>query len=242
MCDACSAVLEKPERKRLWLDQKPLVFTSKVSAFQHGLARAKAIGKQQETPITGEAAMKERQESALEKSAAEIAGYLFVYFRDAGQEDQLPKVDLSLSEFQRLRDQQLIQRAQVVYDLALPLTLGEKPSGAAHGIDAELLRTLQTDLTNYDEVVSKPKQARATKKTQTSQVTDASAELSVLLKSLDKLIVRFRGNPAGDELVESWFNARRIDSIGRRVTGKEHGTDATKGGHSGTGTNIGEGI
>ncbi|MDB6173437.1 MAG: hypothetical protein JWL59_2748 [Chthoniobacteraceae bacterium] len=152
------------------------------------------------------------------------------------------EVDLSLSEFQRLRDQQLIQRAQVVYDLALPLTLGEKPPGAAHGIDAELLRALQTDLTNYDEVVSKPKQARATKKTQPSQVADASAELSVLLKSLDKLIVHFRGSVAGDELVESWFNARRIDSIGRRIAGRESGPDSTNGGHSGTSTNIGEGI
>ncbi len=225
MCDACSAVLEKPERKQLWEDRKPVMFTAKVEVFQRELARLKALGKEQETPITGEAALKARAGELVEESATDLAGYLSVYFADAGKEDQLPKVNLTLSEVQRLRDQQLVQRAQMLYDLALPLTAGKNAPGVPYGIDAELLRNFQEELSIYEQLSGKPRQARATKKTQTSQVTDSSAALARMLKTLDKLIVQFRGTPAGEELVESWFNARRIDSRGHRTPAITTGAD-----------------
>ena len=102
--------LNSPEHKPVWTNQPPQIFAAKVAALITAVANLEAVAGQHETPLTGTAEQKSREEKEL---AAEVFGLgqaLTSWFLDQHDETNAAKVNLKQSAWRRLRDQQLLDR------------------------------------------------------------------------------------------------------------------------------------
>lgn len=60
-----------------------------------------------------------------------------------------------------------------------------------------------------------PYAAQSTRKAIGQDLRPRFREISELLKSLDRLVLRFRSTEAGERFAASWKNARQIRNLGR---------------------------
>ena len=105
----------------------------------------------QETGTSGSTAEKEREAMELEDAASLLAQALVIYYNDQGQETQAGEVDLSRSDWDKLRDQQLLAKAQLVIDRATPLSTGATAVEAAkNGISPAAVTALTKERMDYD--------------------------------------------------------------------------------------------
>lgn len=145
----------------------------------------------------------------MESTAHVLGQALAIYFRDRQDEAQAAAIDLTPSEWERLRDLQLLAKSKLVADTAAALSNGPAAADAAkYGITPVLVAALTKERDDYDKIVNAPGVAISVRKALTKGFRPAFNLVEGKFKDLDKLILQFGGTDEGRELIAGWKNAR----------------------------------
>jgi hypothetical protein len=207
--------LNRPEYRPVWFNRPPAVFTYKVQAAEQAVNNLAEFGRAQETATTGAAEQKQIEEKELEQEAYVFGGALAIWFRDQGDAENAAKVDLTLSEWRKLRDQQLLEKARLVQQLGEAVTTGPNASAAAtYGITPAALNSLGKETNDYETIITAPQQAIAERKARTQQLRDRFNAVEGQFEILDRFIQLFRATPEGRDMIYAWQAARVIRDLG----------------------------
>jgi hypothetical protein len=155
----------------VWHNQPPTIFTTKVEAAEQAADELEELGQQQEAVITGATQAKKTEEGELEQEAYVFGSILAIWFRDQRSEEKASQVDLTLSGWRRLRDQQLLGKARLVHRIGESVTTGpDAATAATYGITPEALASLKKETDDYEEVIVAPQAAIAQRKALTQQL------------------------------------------------------------------------
>jgi len=140
---------------------------------------------------------------------------LAIWLRDQGDEENAAKVDLTLSGWRGLRDQQLLEKSRLVHQLGEGVTSGpDAESAAAYGITTEALAKLKKETDDYDAVTTAPQQAIVERKARTQQLRQRFNALESQFQVLDRLIELFLATPTGRDMIAAWQASRVIRDLG----------------------------
>lgn len=209
------ALLDKTLYHPVWLNQPPLAFSNKAVLFRAGLADLVKLTERQEAEITGAAILKEREEGELEDKAHEIGQALSGYFEDAGREDGAEAVEFSLSDWQALRDERLLNRSNTVLSRLQAALAADAPGLVEYDLTPADATALQKEITDYTGAIAQPALAISGRKALTGVLRAAFAEVMKILTSMDKSILRLRKTVEGREFNNEWTTARAINDRGR---------------------------
>lgn len=214
----------------------PIIET--VRAFSTAFDRFKGFNTQiipavgaQETPRTGFATDKRTSKTQLCNATLIISKPMRAFATDTGDNALFDEVDYAFTELNRLRDDQIAPRCQIIHDRAL----ANLPALGDYGITAEKLAVLQNEITGYTAQVPKPRSARADRSVQTANLAELFRESKKALKQMDDLIDNFATDHA--DFVRIYKDLRKVDKpsstttqLKGKVTNKSDGTaikDAT---------------
>ena len=184
----------RPEHQSVQQNQPPAIFATKVAVAQQAVD----------------------EEAELEQEAYVFGGALAIRFLDQGNEENAAKVDLPLSGWRRLRDQQLLEKAKLVHQLGESVTSGPNAATATdHGITPDSLAKLKKETDDYDAVITAPQQAIAERKARTRQLRDRFNAVESQFQTLDRMVQLFRATPAGQDLIAAWQASRVTRDLGR---------------------------
>ena len=206
-------VLRKPEHEALWLDNPPYL-TELVGQFETKAKELGAFGEGQSQTLTGITAEQNDAEKSLEDAAYPLARALRLKLRADGNLSDAAVWDLQLTDWRRLQESVLLEKARALHGAALPLTQeqnGEPATGPKFGITAAKAQSLGDLIDDYDEVIGAPLAARGERKAKTTRLRPRFRVVDGILDDVDDLIVALRGeSEAHDLFVDIYFNARRI--------------------------------
>jgi hypothetical protein len=117
---------------------------------------------------------------------------------------------MSLSDWTRMQEAALLNRAKALRDELAPQTQGVNPPGTPYGITAAKVTALTGLIDAYEAVIGAPTAARSARKAKTADLRPRFAEVDVVLAGMDDLVLQFGGTDDGDLFVDGYFNARRI--------------------------------
>lgn len=214
-------VLDLPEHKPIWEDKPPVMFTTKVAEARTMVGEIKDAQQRQEADTGGATGEKDREETELEAAASILGEALVIYYTDKGQETEAGELDLTETDWIKLRDQQLLGKAQLVIDRALSLTAGATAADAAkYGITPEAVAALMKERTDYDKIVNAPGVAIAVRKALTKGFRPAFTATERKFADVDKLIRQFGTTTAGRTMIKAWNAARLIKDAGHAGGGE----------------------
>ncbi len=212
---SAKSTLNRPEYKPVWENQPPAIFGTKVEAAAQAVEELAEFGRQQETATTGATEQKQIEEAELEQEAYVFGGVLAIWLRDQGDEENAAKVDMTISGWRGLRDQQLLEKARLVHQLGEGVTTGPNAeAAAAYGITPEALANLKKETDDYDTVITAPQQAIAERKARTRQLRERFNAVESQFQVLDRLIELFRATPEGRDMIAAWQASRVIRDLG----------------------------
>jgi hypothetical protein len=182
-----------------------------VPAFLSAANDLKALNAQivagiggQEAPRTGFAKDKLTAESALIAATLKIAKPVRAFATATGNNTLRDEVDIEFSDLNRLRDDQLAPRCQIIHDRAANLgQLGD------YGITAAKLQDLQNKIDAFAAQVPKPRADRADRSVKTVNLEELFRESKKALKITDDLIDNFEDDHP--DFVAKYKNLREID-------------------------------
>ena len=207
--------LNRAEYKPVWENQPPAVFATKVEAAGQAVEELAEFGRQQETATAGATEQKQIEEAELEQEAYVFGGVLAIWLRDQGDEENAAKVDMTISGWRGLRDQQLLEKARLVHQLGEGVTTGaDAEAAAAYGITPEALASLKKETDDYDAAITAPQQAIAERKARTRQLRERFNAVESQFQVLDRLIELFRATPTGRDMIAAWQASRVIRDLG----------------------------
>lgn len=214
-------VLDLPEHKPIWENQPPLAVTTKVGEARTMVGELKAAQQKQEAGTSGATTEKEREETELEEVASILAEALVIYYTDKGQETEAGELDLTESDWAKLRDAQLLGKSQLVIDRATALSTGAAAVDAAkYGITPAAVLSVTKERTDYDGIVNAPGVTIAVRKALTSGFRPAFKLTEKKFAEVDKLIRQFRTTAAGRTMIAAWNAARIIKDAGHTGGGE----------------------
>jgi hypothetical protein len=155
-----------------------------------------------------------------ERLAYPLARATFQCLTSLGRVEDAAKVDFTPSNFHDARAVALAGMGETVLDLAEPLSqpAGSQPAtGDKFGVTADNVSAADALWQTYSVAVGAPGGTRAKRKALTGALPGQFAGVERQFSALDDLIVQFRGTPAGDVFVDSWFNARHVADLGHRT-------------------------
>ena len=159
----------------------------------------------QEAPRTGIAKDKRTTKKELCDTTLGIAKPTRAFATNIGDNTLRDEVNCSFTELNRLRDDQLAPRCQIIHDRAN----ANRAALADYGITNEKLENLQNKINNYTAESPKPRTARANRSIKTGNLNDLFRQSKSALKQMDDLIDNFAAeNP---EFVNTYKNLRKID-------------------------------
>jgi hypothetical protein len=220
--------LSRPEYWPVWQGQPPLVFEEKVEGLRAKVAGLAGLVIDHETNWGGITEEKQSEEKELEDAAYEIGSALSAFFGDRNAADKAREVELSRSGWRKLRDEQLLARARTVL-----LRLAEEPSAqsgdlAHYGLTPEDRSAEAKEIGDYEAVMHAPTTAISGRKAITQALRPHFREVSDLLNSRDKLVLRFNATADGQAFIRAYQSARIIrdsgGSPGASATAKRSGT------------------
>ena len=215
MVDTSLLNLSKPANKTVWFGNQPVVFTAKVAAATQAVVELRAFCLRQGTDITGAALDKEREGKEAVAVTFPLARALVTWFRDQADETNAAKVDLPVSGWNRLRDQQQVDMLRLVRDLTQGVVSGMKAAQAVdYGITAAAVTAANKEVEEYAAVVSAPQASIADRKSLTQALRDKFSAVEAKFASLDDMILQFGTTVAGRELIASHQAARIIRDLG----------------------------
>ena len=140
---------------------------------------------------------------------------LAIWLRDQGDEENAAKVDLTLSGWRGLRDQQLLEKSRLVHQLGEAVTGGpDAEAAAAYGITTEALAKLKKETDDYDAVITAPQQAIAERTARTQQLRQRFNAVESQFQVFDRPIELFRATPEGRDMIAAWQASRVIRDLG----------------------------
>jgi hypothetical protein len=205
-------LLNLSERKVVWLNQNPTIFTTKVAALDPAIAALEEYCRKHGVDLTGIAKDKDLEETDVEDVGHKLGRLMLDYSRDQGDNTTAAKCDLSLSAWRGLRDTALILKAREIRDLALPVAA--TPLGFSYGITSSLVQQLTTEVNEYEEVVNQPTLSISQRKILTLGLRAEFNKVEARFESLDDLILAFNTTPAGRDLIAAFKEARIIRDAG----------------------------
>ena len=213
--------LDLPEHKVIWENLPPVAFTTKVGEARIVVGELKAAQQKQEAGTGGATTEKDREETELEAAAGILAEALVIYYTDKGQETEAGELDLTESDWAKLRDQQLLTKSQLVIDRATGLSAGATAADAAkYGITPEAVLSVTKERADYDGIVNAPGVTIAVRKALTTGFRPAFKLTEKKFTDLDKLIRQFRAAAAGRTMIGAWNAARAIKDAGHAGGGE----------------------
>lgn len=208
-------LLDNPTHKPAWENTTPVVFTTKSLKLRTKVAALTMTIAKQEADLKGRAEQKDREETELETIAHSTGQALAGYLEDKNREAEAAEIDLSISGWRRLRDTALLAKATLLKDRLRIILDNEDPVeldtyGLAEGDHAALTK----ELDDYASVIASPSGGIATRKALTVALRPAFREVSEILRSMDRLVLRFRTSPEGRAFAENWVTARVVRDLG----------------------------
>ncbi|CAN5593276.1 hypothetical protein BH10ACI1_BH10ACI1_26560 [soil metagenome] len=170
-----------------------------------------AVGAQ-ETPRTGIAKDKSTSKRELVETALKLCKPARAYAADFGDNTLRDEMDYSFSDLNRLRDDQIAPRCQIIHNRAQE----NRAALADYGITAEKLADLQTKIDSYLAETTKPRTARADRSVKTDDLTELFRESKKVLEQMDDLIDNFAEE--FPEFVKKYKKLRKTDKPPSRTT------------------------
>ena len=138
-----------------------------------------------------------------------VAQALVLWFSANHQETAAGEIDLSMSAWKNLKNQQLLTKSQLVIDHATTVSTGPNSADAAkYGITPAAVTLLTKERKDYDDIVSAPGVAQAVRKALTKGFRPAFALVEKKFAELDALIIQFGTTAGGKSMIAAWQDAR----------------------------------
>lgn len=189
-------------------------FADDFAEFGDVLEGIEELAKAQAEPTTGITQDKRNLRRAMAKAAMAICGPVAAFAAKTSNRELKAKVEFRLSALLGGRDKSSLDKCQAIHTAATSVVdqLGD------YNITTANLKALQQKIDAYDEILTKPREARASSKTVTQELREAFDEMDELLdERMDNLIEGFR--TVDPSFVSDYENARRIgDTGGSRTT------------------------
>ena len=180
-------------------------FADTFAKFATRVETLERLKKEQSEGTTGIAAQKQQCREEACSAASTVAGGVRAMCEDTGDLETAGKVDFSESDLLKGRDTASRDKCQTVHDVAEE----NLSSLGKYGVDEDVLEDLQDKITAYDERITKPREAIATGKTVTKQITtEFRAADRLLTKGLDPLSLKFK--KSASTFYQDYWNARAI--------------------------------
>jgi hypothetical protein len=212
MVGACITVAQSSDYKPAWNGQPPADFGTDIVqlATDYGAVTAKAA--QADAATGGATDAKAVAETALEDAAFVLARALAIHFKKSGDLDRHGKVDVTKSEIQKLRTQELVNKTTAIRDLG---TAAVSDAGAAgRGVTAARVAALTAAITGFSNVMSTPRGQIVNRSALLKEVETDVAALLEKVSDMDDLVVQFDGSEPGKRFIEAWKRARIIVDSG----------------------------
>ncbi|KAF0180906.1 MAG: hypothetical protein FD161_624 [Limisphaerales bacterium] len=229
MFSAVKTYLQVTTNKALWFNLAPTIFTTLEGQFETAAGNLGAFGDSQSALITGVTDQQNAAEKALEDAAHPLGRALRLLFIAQNNLEAAAPWDLSLSDWRKMQETALLNRAKALHTALLPHTTGTPPAGEPYGIIAAATTALNTKIAAYENVIGAPASARSTRKAKTADLRPRFRAVDVLLEGMDDLIIQITGTEEKDLFVDGYFNARRIGG------GSSDGGEEAEGGENGGG-------
>jgi hypothetical protein len=206
--------LDLPANIPIWKNKRPKAFTAKSALLRSKVAALGPIIAEQEATLTGHAAQKEREALDVEILAQEIGAALAGYHEDAGREGEAALTDFSITTWHTMRETSLLEKARFVHGKLVAALATDVAGLDDYGLEAADAAALLKEINEYAEIIKSPQTAKVTRKTLTVALRPSFRDVSEILVSMDRLVLRFRTDAAGKQFAAGWKNARRITDLG----------------------------
>jgi hypothetical protein len=207
-------LIDTPEFEPAWKDQKPTAFTTRAGQFRPLVHSLTYLISKQQAATTGYAEAKEREEQELEDLAHELGQTLADWYEENGRDGDAAQIELSLSDWQRLRDTELIAKAGLLHQ-KLTAALAEAPAELAeHDLTPSDATLLAKELADFELITADPSAAISRRRALTVALRPSFQQIGALLKKMDRLVLRFRRTAPGAEFAAAWTASRTIRSSG----------------------------
>jgi len=218
MIDACINVANSKDYVVVWTGQPPLDFGADFAQLQADYKAVTQKAAQADSATGGAGDAKSQAETALEDTAFVLARALANHFKKTGNLDSLGKVDVTKTEIVQLRNQDLLDKATAIRDIATAAQA--EPGADGRGVTAVRIAALSAAITGFANVMSNPRGQIVNRNTLLKEVDTDTADLMEQIADLDDLVLQFDGTDAGKRFIEAWKRARIIvDTGGSHVSG-----------------------
>lgn len=182
------------------------LFFSKIALIQQ------TENRQQRSTKGATTTKKEDKENLIELLVIVIGG-IKSYAIDVNDNELFSSVDYTQSDLEKLGDSLLIDRANLIMDIAT----ANAANIADKGIGPVMLTNLQTLITEYDDSVPGPRNVISDKKSATSQLVVLFKETDeVLNENLDNVMLQFK--LSSPDFYSNYVNNREIIDLGTQHT------------------------
>lgn len=201
----------------VWTGQGPEVFAELVADFKSKVTRLDNLLKKQAKSSVGTTEAKKREEEELEEVVANISPVLVAFLRKHEQEKDVSDFEFSPSSWRRMRDTDLVRRADLLKD-ALEETLGGPLGEQArrYGLDDADMQLLDVELQEFIDVMDNPDGAIAKRRVASLSMRPSFREVLEVLEEMDAVILRYKLVPNGSEFIETYQQARIVRDQGSR--------------------------
>ena len=218
---AIVALLDDPAHLPAWKDQPPVIFTTRAAELIPMVSAITDLIASQQADTTGHAADKAREEQELETIAHEISSALAAWFEDLGRRADAAPIDLSLTNWQRLRDTELLAKARHLHQSLNDAIAENAASLADYGLDAADATLLAKETADFEAIIADPAAAISGRRALTASLRPRFREVGDHLAKMDRLVLRFRKSEAGTRFADAWAAARIIRDLGSRSASEE---------------------
>ena len=201
--------------KAVWFQKDPKIFTTKVADAGLAVADLAVLCEKQSVVITGSAEDKAREAAEAEDAAHPIARALVQWFRDQRDETNAAKVNFTLSDLRRMRDQDLLAQLNIKLALAQNVTGGAQAAQAAdYGLTPAKVTALQKEIADFAGIINAPQSNIADRKAMTAQLRARFNAVEEKFAALDDLILNFNTTATAHALVAAYQAARVVRDLG----------------------------
>ncbi len=215
------AFLDMAGNTGIWLNQKPLMFGSKVSGARSMVEALREFCRQQGVLTTGAAEDKAREEAECETAGFEVGSAAAEFFRDHGDATNAAKVEFAESQWRRWSGEELLGHARTVAQLAQSIV--GNAAAASYGIDAAAVARVTKEANDYGLLVNAPATAISSRAVLTRDLRNRFRAVDVIFDSMDRLVVQFG---SASLFVAGYFNARQVIDRGHGPAPKPAPTPA----------------
>lgn len=206
------AYLNEPANSGRWAAIAPFRFGTLVSELTVGVEAFSAAGGQQSNAVSWDE--QNREERELEDIADALAQAFYDFLLSAGREAQAAEWDMNITKWRKLTEEALLAKAlrlhtQLTAELAATPTIADD-----YNLSAARIAQLNSEYADYHAIISKPVSDRSGRAGLTGSMRPRMRILDGIAKSMDRLILSYRGTPEGDAFVDGYFIARRVDDLG----------------------------